>query len=57
MIKKRINFWATKTTRKPTIVRFRRSDGSIARFRATKIIRKPVKVNFYVRKKRYKYYG
>lgn len=50
---RRVSFWATKTIRKPTIVRFKRSDGSIARFRATKIVRKPVKVNFYARKKRY----
>jgi len=51
---KRVSFWATKSTRKPVIVQFRRSDGSIARFRATKIIKKPQKVVFYARKKRYR---
>ncbi len=51
---KRVSFWATKRTRKPVIVQFRRSDGSIARFRATKIIKKPQKVSFIVRKKRYR---
>jgi len=49
---RRINFWATKKIKKPTVVRFRRSDGTIARFRATKIIRKPVKVSFYSTRRR-----
>jgi len=50
---KKVSFWATKYVRKPTVVRFRRSDGSIARFRATKIVSKPKKVTFYARKRRY----
>lgn len=49
---KRVSFWATKTIKKPTIVKFRRSDGSIARFKATKTIKKPVKVTFYSRRRR-----
>lgn len=44
---RRISFWATKKIKKPTLVRFRRSDGTIARFKATKTIKKPVKVTFY----------
>jgi len=49
---RRISFWATKKIRKPTIVRFRKSDGTIAKFRATEIIKKPVKVTFYSRRRR-----
>ena len=44
---RRISFWATKKIKKPTVVRFRRSDGTIANFKATKVIKKPVKVTFY----------
>ena len=40
------NITATKIVKKPVIVKFRRSDGSIARIRATKFVRKPVKVTF-----------
>ncbi len=50
---KRISFWATKSVRKPVIVRFRRSDGSVAKFRATKIIKKPQRVTFFSRRRRY----
>ena len=50
--KKRISFGATKIIKKPVIVRFRRSDGSIAKFRATKAIRKIVKVSFLARRKK-----
>ncbi len=50
---KKVSFWATKYVRRPTTVRFRRSDGSIARFRATKIIPKIKKVTFYARRRRY----
>lgn len=53
---RRVSFWATKKIRKPVTVKFRRSDGSIAKFKATKIIKKPVKVNFYARKRRYRWY-
>ena len=52
--KKRISFWATKKIKKPTVVRFRRSDGTIAKFKATKTIKKPVKVTFYTNKKKRK---
>jgi len=52
--KKKVSFWATKSTRKPVIVKFRRSDGSIAKFRATKIVKKPKKVTFYARRKKYR---
>lgn len=48
----RRTFWATKKIRQPVTVKFRRSDGSIARFRATKIIQKPVRVSFNTRRKR-----
>jgi len=52
---RRISFWATKKVKKPTIVKFRRSDGTIAKFKATKIVKKPVKVTFYsTRRERYK---
>jgi len=51
---RRVSFWVTKSTRKPVIVKFRRSDGSIAIFRATKIIKKPQKVTFFSRRKRYR---
>jgi hypothetical protein len=50
---KKVSFWATKYVRKPTIVSFRRSDGSIAKFRATKIVAKPEKVTFYAKRRRY----
>ncbi len=52
--KKKVSFWATKPVRKPVIVKFRRSDGSVAKFKATKIVRKPTKVSFYAKKKRYR---
>ena len=51
----RVSFWAIKPKRKVVTIRFRRSDGSIARFRATKIIRRPIKVTFYSRKRK-RYY-
>ena len=51
----KVSFWVTKKIRKPTVVKFRRFDGSIAQFRATKIVKKPVKVTFYIRKKK-RYY-
>ena len=44
---RRVSFWATRYVRRPTVVRFRRADGSIARFRATKIVAKPKKVEGY----------
>jgi len=52
--RRKVSFWATEKTKKPVIVRFRRSDGSITKFRATEIITKPRKVTFYVKKKRYR---
>ena len=52
--RKRVSFVANKDIRKPVIVRFRRSDGSVANFRATKIITKPRKVTFYARRKSYR---
>lgn len=48
----KVSFWARKKIRKPVIVRFRRSDGSVAEFEATKIVSKPVKVTFYQRRKK-----
>lgn len=48
---KKVSFWATKRIAKPVTVNFRRSDGSIARFKATKIIQKPIKISFYTRRK------
>lgn len=50
--RKRVSFRATKIVRKPVIVRFRRSDGSIAKFRATKAIRRPTKISFLARRKK-----
>lgn len=49
---RRISFWATKKIKKPTIVRFRKWDGTLVKFRATKTIKKPVKVTFYSTKRR-----
>ena len=48
----KVSFWARKKVSKPVVVKFQRSDGSYARFEATKIVQKPVKVTFYSRKKR-----
>lgn len=48
----KVSFWTRKKIRKPVIVKFQRSDGSYAKFKATKIVQKPVKVTFYSRKKR-----
>ncbi len=50
--KKKVSFWATEKVRKPVIVKFRRSDGSFAKFKATKIITKPKKVTFKARNKK-----
>ena len=50
--KKKVSFWATKKIKKPTIVRFRKSDGTIVKFKATKTIKKPVKVTFYSKRRR-----
>ena len=54
--RRRITFIARtkRIIKKPTIVRFRKSDGTIAKFKATKIVQKPEKVNFNFKKKRYK---
>lgn len=50
----RRSYWITKKTRKPVIIKFRRKDGSIAKFRATKIVKKPQKIVFRRIKKVYK---
>lgn len=50
--RRRVSFRATKIVKKQVIVRFRRADGSIAKFRATKAIRRPTKVSFLVRRKK-----
>ncbi|MBS3084278.1 hypothetical protein J4423_05715 [Candidatus Pacearchaeota archaeon] len=49
--RKPVNFWANKKVRKQIVVEFMRSDGSIARFRATKTIKKPRKVFFLARRR------
>lgn len=49
---KKVSFWATKKIKKPTVVRFRKSDGTIVKFKATKITKKPVKVTFYSKRRR-----
>ncbi len=55
IIKKiRRSYWITKKIRKPVIIQFRRKDGSIAKFKATKIIKKPQKIVFKRIKKVYK---
>lgn len=48
---RRISFWATKKIKKPTIVCLRMSDGSVAKFKATKIVRKPTKLASLLRKR------
>ena len=53
--RKKVSFLANKKVRKQIYVEFERSDGTIARFKASKIVNKPVKVTFYKRKKK-KYY-
>ena len=50
--KKNVSFWVTKKIRKPIVVKFKRSDGSIAKFNATKIITKPKKITFKSRSKK-----
>ena len=52
--KKKVSFWATKKSQKVVVVKFRRADGSVAKFKAKKIIRKPKKVIFYARRKKYR---
>jgi hypothetical protein len=47
-------FCGTKKVKKPITVSFTPSDGSIVRFRATKIINKPTKIKFYPKKKKYR---
>jgi len=49
---RRVSFWATKKVARPTTVRFRRADGSVAEFNATKIVKQPVKVSFYSTRRR-----
>ena len=48
----KISFWAKKEIREPVVVKFRRSDGSVVNFEATKIVKEPVKVTFFARKKK-----
>lgn len=50
--KKKVSFWTTKKVRKPVIVTFKRSDGSTAQFKATKIVKKPTKVEFYAKRRK-----
>ena len=50
--RRKISFNATKIVKKPVIVKFRRSDGSIAKFKATRSIRVPKKVSFYTRRRK-----
>ncbi len=50
--KKKITFWKTESVKKPIVVKFKRSDGSIAKFKAIKIIKKPKKVIFYAKRKK-----
>jgi len=54
MAKKKVSFLATKKIKKPVDAKFRRSDRSIAKFRAKKIITKPIRISFYTSKKRRK---
>ena len=49
-----VSFWATKKISKPVVVKFIRYDGTLAKFKATKFIKKPTKVSFYARRKRYR---
>jgi len=50
--RRKVSFKATKIIKKPVVVKFRRADGSIAKFKATKAVRVPTKVSFYARRKK-----
>ena len=52
MRKKRVSFLTTKKSQKIIVVKFRRADGSIAKFKAIKIVKKPKKVIFYAKRKK-----
>ena len=52
--RKKVSFRAIKIVKKQVVVRFRRADGSIAKFKATKAVRKPMKVSFLARRKKRK---
>ena len=48
---KRIEFWAKKKVNEPIKVKFKDKDGNLIFFRAHKVVKKPVKVIFYKKKK------
>ena len=50
--KKKVDFWITQKVRKPVVVKFKRSDGSVAKFKATKIVKKPKKISFLAKRKK-----
>ncbi len=50
--RKKVSFWVTKEVRKPVIVKFKRSDGSIAQFKATKIVKKHTKVEINAKRRK-----
>ena len=50
--RKKVSFKATKIIKKLVIVKFRRADGSVAKFKATKAIRVPTNVTFYAKRKK-----
>lgn len=52
MTYKRVSFIATKIVKKPVIIRFKRSDGSIVKFKATKAVKVPTKISFCAKRKK-----
>lgn len=48
---RRISFWATKKTQIPKKVCFKTANGKRVCFKAQKIIKKPVKVSFWAKKR------
>ncbi len=49
---RKVSFWARKTVKKPTRVRFVNRYGELVSFKATKKVTVPKKVTFYTNKKR-----
>ena len=52
LMAKRVSFWARKPVKVPTKVCFKTSEGKNVCFTAKKIIKKPVSINFFIKKRR-----
>jgi len=52
MVRKKVSFWAIKRVPKRVNVSFRDKYGRRVSFRATKKVSAPVKVKFYIKKRR-----